>query len=114
MNDDRTVPWGAYALLLAASFALRGVVAWEAHAGLLLAEPVGDGWAFHAEALRLAAGGFGEQQTLWQAPGTSWVLALLYSVVPEELLFWVFCPIPMTQFPMNEALRDGPHLPAPG
>lgn len=79
MSDDRRVPWGAYALLLVAALSLRALVAREANAGLLLAEPVGDGWAYYVEALRLRAGGFGEGGVLWQAPGTSWGLAALFA-----------------------------------
>jgi hypothetical protein len=34
------------------------------------------------------------------------ILGFLYSVVPEDLLFWVFCPIPMAQAPMTAAFWD--------
>ena len=37
------------------------------------------------------------------------VIAILYSVVAEDLLYWVFCPIPMVQGPMAMSFADKPH-----
>ena len=37
------------------------------------------------------------------------LLTILYSAASSDLLWWIFCPVPMVQAPMSAVFRDGPN-----